>query len=130
MNNANAVHYTRAALQSEQGLKDQLEACREFSAHNGFDVVGEYSDVGSGVSGQPADLQRMIEETSEKGVRYVVVQKFDRLSRDSGSFMLLKNTLKQRGIDLLSVTEGTTDSPEIIILESILDAAAKGAEEH
>ncbi len=130
MDNTYAVIYTRTAHQSEQALKDQLNACREFAGRNGFEVVGEYSDVGSGVADQPANLQRMIESVNEKGVHYVIVQRFDRLSRDSGSFMLLKNTLKHRGIDLLSVTEGATDSHEIIILESVLDAAAKGAEEH
>lgn len=65
MKNTNVVNYARTAHQSEQSLKDQLEACREFSGRNGFDVVGESSKEGTMNSPVIAVLESVLESVSE-----------------------------------------------------------------
>lgn len=128
MKNTNVVIYTRASLQSEKALNEQLESCREFCRNNGFEVVGEYSDVGSGLVNQRADLQRMVSDLQSNDVHDVVVHRFDRLSRDAHNITLLKDKFNQYGIGLISVVEGNVNNLVNSIAESL--SRIEGAEEH
>lgn len=128
MKNTNVRVYTRAAQQSEQGLKEQLKSCREFCSSNGLEIVGEYSDVGSGTADRRADLQRMLTGFKENNIGCVVVHSFDRLSRDAREFVQIKDKINQQGVGLISVTEGNANGSVISLIESL--ARGEGTEEH
>ena len=52
---------------------------------------------------------------------YVLVYKLDRFSRDKYETTIHKHTLKMNGVKVLSAMENIPDSPEGIILESLLE---------
>ena len=51
----------------------------------------------------------------------VLVYKLDRFSRDKYESTIHKHTLKENGVKLVSAMENIPDSPEGIILESLLE---------
>ena len=51
----------------------------------------------------------------------VLVYKLDRFSRDKYEMTIHKHTLKENGVKLVSAMENIPDSPEGIILESLLE---------
>ena len=55
----------------------------------------------------------------------VIVHKLDRFSRDRYDSAFYKRLLKKKGIRLISVLENLNDSPESIILESVLEGMAE-----
>ena len=67
----------------------------------------------------------MIADSSKKEFAYVIVQKLDRFSRDRYDSVTQKRKLKQNGVTLLSVTENINDSPESIMMESVLEGMAE-----
>ncbi len=52
---------------------------------------------------------------------YARVYKLDRFSRDKYEMTIHKHTLKENGVKLVSAMENIPDSPEGIILESLLE---------
>ena len=67
----------------------------------------------------------MIADSSKKEFAYVIVHKLDRFSRDRYDSVTQKRKLKQNGVTLLSVTENINDSPESIMMESVLEGMAE-----
>ena len=55
----------------------------------------------------------------------VIVHKLDRFSRDRYDSAFYKRQLKKNGVKLISVLENLDDSPESIILESVLEGMAE-----
>lgn len=67
------------------------------------------------------DFQRMIKDSSKHQWDMVLVYKLDRFSRDKYESTIHKHTLKENGVKLVSAMENIPDSPEGIILESLLE---------
>ena len=63
----------------------------------------------------------MIKDSARKEWDYVLVYKLDRFSRDKYGTAIHKKTLKDNGVKVLSAMENIPDSPEGIILESVLE---------
>ena len=57
--------------------------------------------------------------------KYVTVYKLDRFSRDKYATAIYKKTLKDNGVKVLSCMENIPDTPEGIILESLLEGYNK-----
>lgn len=53
----------------------------------------------------------------------MTVYKLDRFSRDKYATTIHKHTLKENGVKLLSAMENIPDTPEGIILESLLEGS-------
>lgn len=51
----------------------------------------------------------------------MTVYKLDRFSRDKYEMTIHKHTLKENGVKLVAAMENIPDSPEGIILESLLE---------
>ena len=71
------------------------------------------------------DFQRMLKNASKQAWDYVLVYKLDRFSRNKYEMAMHKKTLRDNGIKLLSAMENIPDSPEGIILESLLEGMAE-----
>ena len=75
----------------------------------------------TGTNDNRPDFQRMIKDSSRKEWNYVLVYKLDRFSRNKYETAIHKKTLKDNGVKVLSAMENIPDTPEGIILESLLE---------
>ena len=119
-----AVIYARYSSdsQTEQSIEGQLRVCGEYAQRNNIVVVGTYIDRAmTGTNDHRPDFQRMIKDSYKKEWDYVIVYKLDRFSRNKYETTIHKHTLSQNGVKLLSAMENIPDTPEGIILESLLE---------
>ena len=125
---AKAVIYARYSSdnQREESIEGQIRECREYAEKNNITILTSYID--RALSARTADrpeFQRMIKD-SEKGLfDMVLVWKLDRFSRDRYDSAHYKRILKKNGVKVISVKENISDSPEGIILESMLEGYAE-----
>ena len=75
----------------------------------------------TGTNDNRPDFQRMIKDSARKEWELVLVYKLDRFSRNKYEMAVHKKTLKDNGVKVISATEYIPDSPEAIILESMLE---------
>lgn len=123
-----AVIYARYSshAQTEQSIEGQLSAGHAYAAAHGYTVVGEYIDRAiSGRTDNRADFQRMLADTDKKAFDVIIVWKVDRFGRNREEIAFNKHRCKKNGIKLEYVAETLTDSPESIILESVLEGMAE-----
>ena len=123
-----AVIYARFSSnnQREESIDAQIRAAKEFAERDGYDIVAIYADKAkSGTTDKRPEFLRMIKDC-EKGIfNCIIVHKLDRFSRNKYDSAVYKRKLKQFGIRLISVMERLDDSPESVILESVLEGFAE-----
>lgn len=112
--------------QREESIDAQLRAIREYCLKNNIQLVKIYTDEARSATtdNRPGFLQ-MIQESSMGLFSAVVVHKLDRFSRDRYDSAFYKRQLKKNGVRLISVLEYLDDSPESVILESVLEGMAE-----
>lgn len=123
-----AVIYARYSSdkQTEQSIEGQLAVCREYANRNNIEIVGEYIDRAiSGRTDNRPDFQRMLADAAKGEWDAVIVYKGDRFARNRIESAINKNRLKECGVRLLSATENIPETPEGIILESLLEGMAE-----
>ncbi len=123
-----AVIYARYSSdnQSEQSIEGQLRVCNEYAKTHDITVVKTYIDRAmTGTNDNRPDFQKMIKDSNRKEWELVLVYKLDRFSRNKYEMAVHKKTLKDNGVKVISATEYIPDSPEAIILESMLEGYAE-----
>lgn len=119
-----AVIYARYSSdrQTEQSIEGQFRDCYYYAEQNKIIVVGTYIDRAmTGTNDNRADFQRMMRDSDKKLWDYVLVYKLDRFSRNKYEMAIHRKHLKDNGIKILSAKENIPDSPEGILLESLLE---------
>lgn len=119
-----AVEYLRYSSdsQTEQSIEGQMRVCHEYAQRNDIVIVGTYIDRAmTGTNDNRKDFQRMLKDSANQAWDYVIVYKLDRFSRNKYEMAIHKKTLRDNGIKLLSAMENIPDTPEGIILESMLE---------
>ena len=119
-----AVIYARYSSdsQTEQSIEGQLRVCQQFAKNNDLLIVDTYVDRAmTGTNDLRPDFQRMIKDSSKRQWEFVIVYKLDRFSRNKYETTIHKHTLKENGVKVLSAMENIPDTPEGIILESLLE---------
>jgi site-specific DNA recombinase len=120
-----AAIYTRVSSdrQREEGasLDVQRDACLRYCAANGLLVMGEFTDVQSGLDADRPQYMRAVEMARARGVDKLVVWRYDRLGRDAAEYLPLIKGLKRIGIDVVSVTQPT----ESYLMQGILGLMAE-----
>ncbi len=119
-----AVIYARYSSnnQTEQSIEGQLRVCNQYAEQHGILILDTYIDRAmTGTNDNRADFQRMIKDSSKREWDYVIVYKLDRFSRDKYATAVHKKTLKDNGVKLLSAAECIPDTPEGIIMESLIE---------
>ena len=119
-----AVVYARYSCdnQTEQSIEGQLRVCQEFAKNNQILIVDTYIDRAmTGTNDNRPDFKRMLHDSNKRQWDYVIVYKLDRFSRNKYESVIHKRTLKENGIKVLSAMENIPDTPEGIILESLLE---------
>lgn len=123
-----AVIYARYSSdsQTEQSIDGQLRVCTEYAKNNDILILDTYIDRAmTGTNDNRPDFQRMIKDSCKREWDFVLVYKFDRFSRNKYETALHKKTLKDNGVKVISAMEYIPDSPEAIILESMLEGYAE-----
>ena len=119
-----AVVYARYSSdnQTEQSIEGQLRVCQQFAKNNDILIVDTYIDRAmTGTNDLRPDFQRMIKDSNKRQWDYVLVYKLDRFSRNKYETTIHKHTLSNNGVKVLSAMENIPDTPEGIILESLLE---------
>lgn len=79
----------------------------------------------TGTNDNRTDFQRMLKDAAKAEWDIVLVYKLDRFSRNKYEMAIHKKTLKDYGIRLVSAKENIPETPEGIILESLLEGMAE-----
>ncbi len=119
-----AVIYARYSSdsQTEQSIEGQLRVCQEFAQRSDMVIVDTYIDRAmTGTNDNRPAFRKMIKDSSKQGFNVVIVYKLDRFSRNKFEMTMHKHTLKENGVKLVSAMENIPDTPEGIILESLLE---------
>ena len=119
-----AVIYARYSCdnQSEQSIEGQIRVCQDYAQRNNIVILNTYIDrTMTGTNDLRPDFKKMIQDSSRKEWDYVLVYKLDRFSRNKFESTIHKKTLKDNGVKVLSAMENIPDTPEGIILESLLE---------
>lgn len=112
--------------QREESIEAQIRAINEFCEKNNYKVIKIYTDEAkSATSDNRPEFQQMIKDSNTGIFDIVVVHKLDRFSRDRYDSAFYKRELKKNNVQLVSVLENLDDSPESIILESVLEGMAE-----
>jgi DNA invertase Pin-like site-specific DNA recombinase len=123
-----AVIYARYSSdnQREESIDGQIRECTAYAMRNGFEIVHNYIDraLSARTDNRPQFLE-MIKDSSKKLFDVVLVWKLDRFSRDRYDAARYKAALKKNGVKLVSAMENIADTPEGIILESVLEGMAE-----
>lgn len=120
-----AIIYARYSSdrQREESIEDQIRVCSDWCASHGHEVVGVYSDKAmTGRTDQRPQFLRMVEECSKADL--CVVYKMDRFSRDKYDAAVYKRKMRDKGCRVVSATESVPDSPEGVLMESLLEGMA------
>lgn len=126
----NVVLYLRYSSdrQNEQSIEGQMRVCRNYCDSMGYTIVDSYIDralTASKHTEKRLEFQRMIRESDKRLWQGVVVYKLDRFARNRYDSAIYKTKLKKNGVRLISATENISDTPEGIILESVLEGMAE-----
>ncbi len=119
-----AVIYARYSsdAQSEQSIEGQLRVCQKYAQDNGYLILDTYIDRAmTGTNDLRPEFRRMIKDSEKKQFDVVLVYKLDRFSRNKYESTIHKKTLRDNGVKLISAMENIPDTPEGIILESLLE---------
>ena len=120
----NVVAYARFSSDNQrtESIDAQIRAICDYCDKNGYNLVKIYKDEAiSGTSTEDREqFIQMINDSKDKGFNYVVVHKFDRFARNRYDHALYEKKLEDNGVKLLSVMEQLNDSPESVILKSVL----------
>lgn len=98
----------------------------QFCRQNKWQVVATYTDEArSATTDNRPQFQQMIADSGKGIFDIVLVHKLDRFSRDRYDSAIYKKRLKKNNVQLCSVLERIDDSPESIMMESVLEGMAE-----
>ena len=123
-----AVIYARYSSdnQTEQSIEGQLRVCEQYAKNNDIAILKTYIDRAmTGTNDNRPDFQQMIKDSASKEWQNIIVYKLDRFSRNKYETAKYKKILKDNGVKLISAMENIPDTPEGIILESLLEGMAE-----
>lgn len=123
-----AVAYARFSSdnQRQESIDAQVRAINEYCSKHDIQLVKIYADAAqSATTDKREQFLEMMNDLKKKAFDYIIVHKLDRFSRDRYDSAYYKKLIKDNGVTLISVTEQIDNSPESVILESILEGMAE-----
>ncbi|CQR51421.1 recombinase family protein [Paenibacillus riograndensis] len=123
-----AVAYPRYSSdnQREESIVAQMRAIEAYCQQKGYVLVNAYPDEEkTATTDRRPNFQRMIEDSNKKLFDVVIVHKLDRFARNRYDSAHYKRVLKRNGVRVESVLEHLDNSPESVILESVLEGMAE-----
>ena len=112
--------------QRTESIDAQRRAVHEYCSANDIEIVEEYVDEAySAKSSDRPSFQRMIRDSAKREFEIIVVHKLDRFARNRQDSAMYRIILQKNGVVLRSVIENFDDSPESVILESLMEGLAE-----
>lgn len=112
--------------QREESIDAQLRAIRQYCQQHDYILLDTYVDEArSATTDDRPAFQQMIKDSASGDWSAVIVHKLDRFSRNRYDSAIYKKQLKDNGVHVESVLERLDDSPESVILESLLEGMSE-----
>ena len=112
--------------QRTESIDAQVRAMKKYCLDNHWRIIETYIDEAkSAMSDKRPSFQQMIEDSGKGLFDIILVHKLDRFSRNRYDSAMYKSKLKKNNIKLFSVLERIDDSPESIMMESVLEGMAE-----
>src|SRR5215470_14478768 len=106
-----AALYARVSTHVGQNPAMQIAELREFCTRRGWEITGEYVDVGvSGAKERRPQLDKLIVDCRKRGVDAVVVYRYDRFARSLRQLVNALCEFEALGIQFVSLHEGVDTS--------------------
>ena len=124
MSKKRAVIYARFSShnQTEQSIEGQIRNISEYAVKENYSIIGTYIDrTMTETNDNRTDFQQMISDSHRREFDYGIVYKLNRFSRNRCDSAINKKILRNNGVKVISATEMITDTPEGIIMESMLE---------
>jgi DNA invertase Pin-like site-specific DNA recombinase len=123
-----AAIYARVSTSNHgQDVTLQTRELREYCERRGWQIVGEYCDVGiSGTKEKRPELDRLLADAHRRKCDAIVCWKFDRFARSVSHLLKALETFQALGIEFVSLTEGVdTSTPAGKMVFTVLGAVAE-----
>ena len=125
-----AILYARVSTdeQAKSGysLAQQMEALRQYTASEGYEVLEEVVDPGqSGASLERPGMDRVRDLVAAGGVSVVLAQDRDRFAREPAYHYLLRREFEEQGTKIRALNDRGDESPEGELTDGILDQLGK-----
>lgn len=112
--------------QRSESIDAQVRAMKAYCQQQHLIIVEVYEDrARSATTDQRPAFQKMINDGKNGLFDMVLVHKLDRFARNRYDSAVYKRELKKNGISVYSVMERIDDSPESVMLESVLEGVAE-----
>jgi DNA invertase Pin-like site-specific DNA recombinase len=106
-----AALYARVSTHAGQSPDMQLVELRAYCQRRGWEIAGEYVDVGfSGSKERRPQLDRLLVDCHKRGVDAVVVYRYDRFARSLRQLVNALCEFESLGIQFVSLHEGVDTS--------------------
>lgn len=120
-----AVAYCRFSSegQREESIEAQVRAITEYAERNGYALQKVYADRGiTGTSTvNRTEFNSMMYDAQNGCFDAIIVHKLDRFARNRADSAIYRRELNKHGVKLISVLENFDESPESIILQSVIE---------
>lgn len=104
------VGYIRLSTQEQDekfGAVAQKQQIKEYAENHGYEVVAWFQDIGSGVSDERPEWNKILfgDDIINPPFQAVIVFKSDRVARDTKLYFYYLYLLEKKGVELISVEE-------------------------
>lgn len=123
-----AVVYARYSShrQGEQSIEGQIAEAYKYANVHGYKIIHEYIDRAmTGRNDDREQFQKMLADTAKKQFDTIILWKIDRFGRNREEIAFNKYRCKKNGVKIVRVAESVPDSPEGVILDSVLEGMAE-----
>ena len=112
--------------QRTESIDAQRRAMHTYCRQHNFTIVETYIDEAkSATSDRRPAFQQMIADSAKKTFDILLVHKLDRFARNRYDSAIYKRELRKNGVSIYSVLENLDNSPESIMLESVLNGMSE-----
>jgi DNA invertase Pin-like site-specific DNA recombinase len=127
MSTKGAIYARVSTVGNGQSSEMQLRELREYCERRGWQIAGEYVDVGiSGTKDKRPQLDRMMADAHKRRFDVVAVWKFDRFARSVSHLLRALDTFHVLGIEFVSLSESLdTATPAGRMVFTVLGAVAE-----
>jgi len=106
-----AAIYARVSTQAAQDPAMQLRELREYCQRRGWEIAGEYIDVGvSGAAERRPGLNRLLDDARHRRFDAALVYRYDRFARSVRQLVNALAEFEALGIQFVSLHEGVDTS--------------------
>ncbi len=103
-----------------------MHDCEKYAENHGLTIVDTYIDRAlTATSDRRPAFQKMINDSNKNLFDTVLVWKLDRFARNRYDSAVYKRQLRLNGVNVVSVMENITDTPEGVLMESVLEGFAE-----